>query len=203
MAAIENSAFELKVTNHEFDSVGNISGVYYNGNNKEICAAGFLCKTGELLPLEGYAASLGITNHNTWKMGKAVAADLVSTPIYACNTYGVNELTDPSTGEIYKVNANTLGLAAPAGVVTTFSKIDFRNGCQYRFGIGNLSAELGSNKFFTIADGMLVPAAAAPNTTGQPYFELLGTGTFTQGAWSAFGYVDVLACYVAAVSTSA
>lgn len=197
MAAIQNSAFELKVTNHEFNSVANITGVYHNASDQpEICAAGFLCVTDELLQNEGYPA--GVLNHNTWIMNAATAEANAATPIYACNTFNVNELTDVTTGEVYKVNANTLGLAIPANKRGTFTRIDFSGDRIYRFGIGNANAAIGSNKFFTIANGMLVPAAAAPTDNGDVYFELIGTGTFTEGAWAAFGYIDVQAKHVVA-----
>ena len=45
MAYIANTAFEIKVSNHEFDSTSNITGVFYNATPaEEICSAGFLCK---------------------------------------------------------------------------------------------------------------------------------------------------------------
>lgn len=197
MAAIQNSAFELKVTNHEFDSVANITGVFHNGSDEpEICAAGFLCVRDELMQNTGYP--VGVKNHNTWIMNAAPATANMGDAIYACNTFGVNELTDATTGEIYKVNANTLGLAIPANHRGTYTRINFSGDRIYRFGIGNANAEVGSNTYFTIADGMLVPAAEAPTDNGAVYFELVGTGVFTQGAWAAFGYIDVLAKHVVA-----
>lgn len=197
MAAIQNSAFELKVSNHEFDSVANITGMYQNASGDgEICAAGFLCVRDKLMQSEGYP--VGVVNGNTWIMNAATADVNVATPIYACNTFGVNELTDMTTGEIYKVNGNTLGLAIPANHRGTYTRIDFSGDRVYRFGIGNANAEIGSNTYFTIADGMLVPAAAAPTANGDVYFELIGTGVFTQGAWAAFGYIDVQAKHVVA-----
>lgn len=194
MAYIAKTAFEIKVSNHEFDSTSNITGVFYNATPaEEICSAGFLCKKDELLPNEGYA---GVNNNNTWKMKAAVAADLVDTAIYACNTFDVNEVQDPVNGNIYKVGANTLGLPAPAGRRVTYTRIKFAEQGHYRFGVGNLSTELGSNTYFTIANGLLVPAATAPTVNGTPYFKLLGTGNFTEGAYNSFGYVDVEAHYV-------
>ena len=51
MAYIANTAFETKVSNHEFDSQSNITGVFYNGSDaEEICSAGVLCKKSALLP---------------------------------------------------------------------------------------------------------------------------------------------------------
>lgn len=192
MAMINNTAFETKVTNRVFDETANITGVFHNASgDEEILFAGALCTRDELMPNMGYEAA-GIKNNNSWIMVLATDAATANTPIYACNTYNVNELTDPVTGNTYKVGSNTLGLPAPAGVPTTFTRIQFAEGDRhYRFGVGNLNAALGENTFFTIANGQLVPAAAAPETAGTPYFKLLGTGNFTTGAYNGFGYVDV------------
>ena len=197
MAFIANTAFEIKVSNHEFDSTANITGIYRNSSDvAEICSDGFLVTKDEQFPNEGYT---GINNVNSWYMKDAAATDTVNVPIYACNTFNVNMLTDGTTGAVYKVGTNTLGLAVPAGEPATFTRIDFFTGDRiYRFGIGNLSTEISSNTFFTIANGLLVPAAAAPTTQGAPYFELLGTGTFTQGAYAGFTYYDVIAKYAIA-----
>lgn len=57
----------------------------------------------------------------------------------------------------------------------TFTKIKFIEGGHYRFGIGNATTTLGSNKFLTVQDGQLLPAAAKPTTNGTPisrYWEL-------------------------------
>jgi hypothetical protein len=97
-------------------------------------------------------------------------------------------------GNFWKVGANTLSIKVPAGYLTTWTKIEFNNNNVYRFGIGNLSTTLGSNTYFTIDDGLLVPGASAPATAGVPYFELVRSGTFTEGAYAAFDYVDVRAC---------
>ena len=196
MAAIQNTAFEVKVSNHEFDSTANITGIFQNAEGaNEICAAGFLCVRDELAQNEGYPT--GVLNGNTWIMNAAPSTTMVNEPIYACNTFNVNQIAD-GNGNAWKVGAQTLGLAAPAGEPVTFTRIDFTGDRVYRFGIGNANAAIGSNKYFTIADGMLVPAAAAPATNGAVYFELLGTGNFTEGAWSAFGYIDVQPKYVVA-----
>ena len=199
MAYIANTAFEVKVSNHEFDSVANITGVFQNGSSQdEICSAGFLCVKDALTASEGYdkvgpEGDFTINNGNTWTMKAAVASTTVQIPIYACNTFNVNQITDPVTGAVYKVGSNTLGLPVPAGEPGTFTKIEFDGNHIYRFGVGNLSAEISTNKFFTINNGQLVPTAATPATAGQPYFQLVGSGNFTQGAYNGFAYYDVLA----------
>lgn len=198
MAAINQSAFEVRVSNHEFDSVANITGIYNNDSGEEeICAAGFLCVRDSLAQNVGYPT--GVLNGNTWVMTAAPSTTTVNEPIYACNTFNVNQVSD-GNGNVWKVGANTLGLAAPAGETVTFTKIDFTGDRIYRFGVGNAGgqAAIGNNKYFTIDDGMLVPAAAAPATNGAVYFELLNSGVFTEGAWSAFGYIDVQPKYVIA-----
>ena len=57
MAYIANTAFEVRVSNHEFDSAANITGVFNNGSAQpEICSAGFLCKRSAQTQNEGYPA---------------------------------------------------------------------------------------------------------------------------------------------------
>ena len=196
MAYIENTMFETKVTNAEFDTTLNITGIFNNSSSDpEICSAGFLCVQGEQLDCTGYT---GILNTNAYIMTAATSEADITTNVYACNTFNVNEITDPVTGAIYKIGANTLGLPVPAGRRATFTKIEFANNDRiYRFGAGNLSTAISSNQFFTINDGLLVPAASAPTTVGAIYFSLVGTGTATQGAYAGMTYYDVKAHYVA------
>lgn len=190
MAAITNSAFELRVSNHLFDTTKNITGKFQNSTPAdEECAAGFLVVPGERLPNEGYA---DIKNENAYYMGAAATA--TDEAIYACNTFNVQEVTDP-LGNVYKVGTNTLGLPIPAGQRGTYTRID--EGDMMRFGIGNFTTAISTNGFATLGTstnaGKLVPAASAPTTTGALYFEIVGSGTFTQGAYAAFGYVLVKA----------
>ena len=205
MAYIKNTAFEVKVSNHEFDSTANITGIFINSSSaEEACSAGFLCTRSELTTNEGYnavgpsSATVTIKNTNTWKMVAAKSTDIAQTGIYACNPFDVNIVEDPITGATYKVGSNTLGVPAPSGYPTTYTKIRFDNDHVYRFGAGNVSGAVGSNTKFTIKDGLLIPASAAPTTNGAPYFELVGTGTFTQGSYQGFGYYDLRACMVVA-----
>jgi hypothetical protein len=199
MAYIANTAFEIKVSNHEFDSIANITGKYQASNaDAEICP-GFLANRASLVVNEGYdqvgptGSTVTLTNTNTWVMNDAVDSDTAQKGIYACNPFDVNMASD-GQGNFWKVGANTLSIKVPAGYLTTWTKIEFNNNNVYRFGIGNLSATLGSNTYFTIDDGLLVPGASAPASAGVPYFELVRSGTFTEGAYAAFDYVDVRAC---------
>lgn len=200
MAQIKNTAFEVRVSNGPFNMLENITGIFHNTSQEtEICSAGFLVKRTTQVPNEGYT---GINNDNTWYMEAAAAADLVTTPIFACNPYQVNQIQDGANDNVFKVGANTLGLALPKGEFGTFTHIVFDGMYIYRFGIGNLSTAISTNKFFTIANGLLVPAAAAPTTDAAPYFELVGTGTFTEGPMASFTYYDVVAKQVMADTAS-
>lgn len=186
MAYIKDTAFEVKVSNHEFDSIANVTGVFYNASSSvETCAAGFLCNRGNRLLNEGYGSS--VYNTNSWEM--TAAADGTGV-LYACNPFDVNMIEDPVTGAQYKVGSNTLGIPEPAGYPCTFTEIKFNGVNVYRFGVGNVSGTIGSNTYFSVSDGLLVPGSSAAST---PYFELRGTGNFTQGAYNGFGYIDVVA----------
>lgn len=194
MAYIENTAFEARITNNRFEDLCNITGKYYVSSTPTDCSAGLLCVRDELLDCEGFA---GVKNENAWKMVAAGDDATVDTVVYACNTYE-SKLINDGDNHNYFIGSETLGLGVPAGRYGTFTRIDFDGQSVYRFGIGNLSASLGSNTFFTIADGQLVPASAAPTTAGAIYFELRGTGNFTEGAYNSFEYVDAVACKVTA-----
>ena len=189
MAEITNSAFELRVSNHLFDTTKNITGKFQNSTPAdELCAAGFLVVPGNKLPNEGYGAS--VYNENAYLMGAAGTA--TADALYACNTFNVQELTD-SFGNAYKVGTNTLGLPVPAGQRGTYTRLDEGDIC--RFGIGNFTTAISTNGYATLGTstnaGKLVPGASAPTTTGTWYFTIEGSGKFTQGAYASFDYVDV------------
>lgn len=180
MAKIDKSAFELRVSNHMYDTTKNITGKYQASDTDEDCAAGFLVVTGDKLPNEGYT---GLYNENAYIMG--AAADGAVEYLYACNTFNVQELVD-GFGNAYKVGSNTLGLPIPAGQRGTYTRID--EGDIFRVGIGNLTTAIASNGFATVTNGMFVPAAAAPTDVGTWYFTIEETGNFTQGAYASFEY---------------
>ena len=188
MAAITNSAFELRVSNHMFDTTKNIAGKFQNSTPAdEICAAGFLCVPGTKLDNEGYS---GIKNENAYLMGAAGSA--TAEALYACNTFNVQELSGPFS-TVYKVGHNVLGLAVPAGERAAFTRLDEGDIC--RFGIGNFTTAISTNGYGTLGTstnaGKIVPAASAPTTTGAWYFTIESSGKFTQGAYAGFDYVDV------------
>lgn len=193
MAYIAKTAFEVKVSNHEFDSTANITGIFPD----EACSAGFLCVRDDLTDNEGYTgvgpsdATVTIKNTNTWSMKASTDGTGV---VYACNPFDVNMVADPVTGATYKIGTNTLGIPAPADYPTTFTQIKFDGVNVYRFGEGNVNGTVGSNKYFTVSNGQLKPGSAAPGTAGTQYFELISSGTFTAGAYAAFSYYDLRAC---------
>lgn len=192
MAFIANTAFEARITNNSRDNLSHVAGLYQAGSpaaNAD-CSAGLLCVRNGLVPNEGFT---GVYNENTWYFNAAGATATVDDVIFACDTYDTQLLAGKREGLNYYVGTETLGLGAPAGRYCNFTRINFDNESVYRFGIGNLSTAAGDNTFFTIANGLLVPAAAAPTDTGAVYFELRGTGNFVEGNMQSFGYVDVVA----------
>ena len=196
MASIAKTMFSQRVTNAVHDDLANITGLFLNGDEEaEICAAGFLCTRSAQLESEAYA---GVYNENAWEMIAATDDADVYTGVYACNTYNVNQITDTAHGNVYKIGQSTLGLEVPAGERGTFTKIDFASNDKiYRFGEGNVDGEVGTKTFFTIDDGLLVPADSAPATAGAIYFELVGTGAQIEGTYAAMNYYDLMAKSVA------
>lgn len=196
MSYISNTAFEARITNGRFDDLINVTGRYQASAADADCSAGLLCVRNGQLPAEGFT---GIYNENAWYMNAAAATATADDVIYACNTYDWQLLPD-GAGNLFSVGHKTLGLGVPAGRNGTFTRIDFDGQSVYRFGIGNLSTAIGTNTYFTIANGLLVPAASAPTDAGAIYFELRGTGTFTEGTTNAFTYYDVVARKVSAAA---
>lgn len=190
------TAFEPRITNNEYNELCNITGRYQVSDADADCSAGLLVVRGEQLPCAGFK---GIKNENAFYMNAAGAAANADTGVYACNTYEWPTLGGRN-GNNYAVGTATLGLGVPAGRDGTFTEIVFDGKHAYRFGEGNLSTAIGENTIFTIANGLLVPAAAAPTATGAIYFKLKGTGNFTEGAGQSFVYYDVWACKVSTVT---
>lgn len=188
MAYIANTAFEARITNGRFEDLANIAGRYQEESADAICSAGMLCVRNGQTDCEGFA---NVKNENTWYMNAAASTVGAGDVIYACNTHDVNLLIDPIFGGQYAVGTNTLGLPAPAGRECTFTRIDFDGESVYRFGEGNVDGTVGTNTFFTIDDGLLSPAATAPQS--GLYFSLRGTGKFIEGTTESFGYLDLCA----------
>lgn len=187
MSFIQNTAFEARVTNDRFDDLCNITGKYQASSADADCSAGLLCVRTTRIPNEGFT---GIENENAWVMNAAAATATIDDVIYACDTHESQKLMG------YHVGHRTLGLGVDAGELGVFKKIDFTGDKIYRFGVGNFSTAISTNKFATIANGLLVPAASAPTDAGSLYFKILGTGNFVEGSRASFGYVDVQPCKV-------
>lgn len=191
MSFIANTAFEARIVNDRFDDLSNIAGKYYVSTTPTDCSAGLLCTCDSLLDCEGFS---GVKNENAWKMVKAQDDTTAATPIYACDPHDW-PLVASANGNLYAIGTETLGLGIPAGRYGSFRRIHFDGVSVYRFGAGNLASTLSTNTYFTISDdGLLTPGAAAPVTSGLPYFKLRGTGKFTEGTTASFDYIDVVAC---------
>lgn len=189
MAFTANTAFEARIVNDRFDDLANIAGKFYVSTTATDCDAGQLCIRNSLLDCEGFA---NVKNENAWKMVTAEDDTPATTPIYACDPHDWPLIGN--SRNLWAVGTETLGLGIPAGRYGSFRRIHFDNESVYRFGVGNLSTTLSTNQYLTINDsGKLVPAASAPNA-GLPYFKVMGTGNFTEGASASFGYVDAMAC---------
>lgn len=196
MSYIAKTAFEARITNNDRENLSHIAGLYQASSAAADCSAGLLCVRNGQVPCEGFT---GLYNENTWYMNAAAATATVDDVIFACDTYD-NQLLSAANGNNYFVGTQTLGLGVPAGRYGNFTRIDFDGQSVYRFGEGNVTLSSESHKYFTIANGLLVSAAAKPTDTGAIYFELRGTGVFTEGASASFGYYDLVACKVSTVA---
>lgn len=191
MAFLPNTAFEARIVNDRFDDLANVAGKYYTkGPTALDCSAGLLVKREAMLPCEGFA---NINNENAWAFVAAGATDNIDVPIYACDPHDWPLLGNGRN--LWAVGTETLGLGIPANRYGSFRRIHFDNVSVYRFGVGNTS-DGGESDYYTIADGLLVPAESVPTDAGAVYFTQVGSGTFTEGTTASFGYIDVVACRV-------
>ena len=198
MAFTANTAFEDRITNSRFNDLANIAGKFGTVSSGTLtpadCSAGWLCTQSFRLPVDGLST---INNENSWAMIAATSSIDANTQVYACNPHDW-QLVGDGTGNNYAVGHRTLGLGAPADRMTAFTNIIFDGKHTYRFGIGNVNNTLGANGYCTIDAGQLKAQAAAPSANGALYFEVVGTGNFTEGTTNSFGYVDVVAKTVVA-----
>ena len=191
MSFTANTAFEARLTNNEYDITSHIAGKYKVSSDFADCDAGRLVVAGDALACEGFT---GIYNENAFVMVDATDAATIDTPIYACDTYDTQLIGNGANN--YFIGSTTLGLGVPAGRYGNFTRIKFDGVSHCRFGAGNFSTTVSTNKFATIDNGKLVPAATAPATGGTPYFKIIGTGKFVEGNEDSFDYYDVIACAV-------
>lgn len=174
MAFIKDTAFQFRRSNDRNEDLQTVTGLYgsFSGDEftAEDCSAGFLCNKGKGIPEGGSYMT--------------AAAD-GSKKLYACNTTDVQRLANGANK--WAVGVNTLGLGIPAGVKGAYTELVEDE--TYAFGPGDFSTLVDdtTNTFATVANGMLVGAAAAP-ASGY-YFELdteLGIDWFTEGNGNAF-----------------
>ena len=186
------AAFEARITNNEFNELCNVAGKYADANDEfAFCPAGRLVFPGgsaSLLDAEGFT---GIKNENTFYFTDAPAE--TTRPVYACNTYDVQLISNGT--EAYAVGTKTLGLGVPANRYGNFTIIIGDGQHVYRFGEGNISdGSTPSSEDILVMDGTggLEAAQDAPTAgSGQLYFVVRGTGTFTEGTTASFGYIDL------------
>lgn len=193
MAHINNTMFEVTVSNSVNNQLQNIPGVFGTDTGSsfegEVCPSGFLCKRNGLMPSEGYGEKL---NGNTWYFNAAAdgKGDMYGdhTGIYAYNSYNVNRAV--SGNNVWNVGASTLGLELPAGERGDFTEIII--GEQYTWGAGNFSTlpSDGTYKYATIANGLLVASTTPPAGGTGVYFNILRTKPMNEGTsfWGT-GYV--------------
>ena len=193
MAYIKNTAFEVKVSNSIFNSTQNVAGKFgsFEGSvfTPDVCSAGFIVKQDSLIPSQGYENLANPRkNGNTWYM--VVAADGISTGyanghtgIFAANTYNVHSVVSANGEMKYNLGINTLGLAIPADEIGDFTELIV--GEQYKWPIGNFTAEPTEGQIVTISNGLWTPSDSAPETGGV-YGEVVRVEPFNEGA-SFFG----------------
>lgn len=196
MSFTANCAFERRIPATEYIIHANIAGQYQVSGSDADCDAGQLCVRTSRVPVAGMPAALNIVNENTWYMEDATSSATANDVIYACDTHETQLLSNG--GNSYYVGTETLGLGAPAGRLCNFQQVIFDGTRTYRFGEGNVTVNTEGDTYFTIDDGKLSSVTAAPATAGDIYFELAGTGTYTEGVYVGRGYYDVVAKTVAA-----
>lgn len=192
MPYTKNTMFEVTVSNSVHNQTQNVPGMYgtYSGSFAPAdCDAGRLVTQHSLIPLRGYE---GLTtpplNGNTWYFvdaanGTSGGAYGDHTGIFAANTYDVNRVT--GNGVSYNLGANTLGLGIPSGERGNFTELLV--GEHYAFGSGNFTggtAPTSTNKYCTIANGLMTAASSAPAAGTGVYLEFLYSQPVAEGAWN-------------------
>lgn len=196
MAFTANTAFEARITNNSRDNLANVAGLFQASSVNADCSAGFLCVRNGQVKVEGIPSSMNVYNENTWYMNAATSSAGIDDVVYACNTYD-NQLVTAGSNKWF-IGLETLGLGVPAGRYGNFTRINFDGQSVYRFGEGNVTINTTGDQYFTIANGLLSSVTAKPSTAGKIYFQLRGTGKFTEGTSESFGYYDLVACKVSA-----
>ena len=202
MAFIDNTMFEIKVSNTARNDTQNVAGKFATSYSSADplaavadCSAGILCTKRGLIKNEGYT---GIYNGNTWVFtpGDDMSATMTQgTGVYACNTHDVAKVINGDL--IYNIPANTLGLGCPAGEYCNFTEIIV--GEQYEFGAGNFSTLppdntdfQGDTPYFATIDsnGLLVATDDISAFTGGLLFRILRTEPKNEGVtYWGIGYI--------------
>ena len=200
MAYTANTMFEVIVSNSVHNQTQNVPGMYgtYSGSFAPAdCDAGRLVVKNSLIPLRGYEdLTPPILNGNTWYFvdaanGTSGGAYGDHTGIFAANTYDVNRVT--GNGVSYNLGVNTLGLGIPSDERGNFTELLV--GEHYAFGSGNFTggtAPTSTNKYCTIANGLLTASSTVPAAGTGVYFEILYSKPVNEGVWlGQTGYVLV------------
>lgn len=198
MAYTANTMFEVIVSNSIHNQTQNVPGMYgtYSGSFAPAdCDAGRLVTQHSLIPLRGYEdLTPPILNGNTWYFvdaanGTSGGAYGDHTGIYVANTYDVNKVTGGDLS--YNLGSDTLGLGIPSGERENFFELMI--GETYAWGSGNFTggtAPTSTNKYCTIANGLLTASSTAPTAGTGVYFEFLYSKPVNEGVWlGQTGYV--------------
>ena len=210
MAFIANTAFEFKVPRdlpHEVlvsGKFGTLAGTTYTGVDAsagQLAVRSLQTENGAYASAKDYQGNAyTVTNPNDWIFTKATSGIVTGRPgdgtgIFALDVSDVQKATVGSN--VYNIGAETLGIGLPAGERGSWREL--RVGQVYKFGAGNLTTAISTNKYATVSsDGLLTPAASAP-TTGAIYFILRGTEPFNAGSrYKGDGYLYEVARSVSA-----
>lgn len=197
-----NTAFEVKNTNAEHQSLQNITGKFGSFSGSTFtgadCSAGFLCVKHSLLPLEGYESLVDsggkprFLNGNAWYMVAATNGTSGKTygdhtGIYACNTYDVKSVGDANAR--YNLGIDTLGLGIPADVRGTFTELIV--GEQYKWGVGDFASTPTVGQYVTISGGKWSASSASEPVGGTGVFGIVRRAeAFNEGAsYVGVGYI--------------
>ena len=192
----ERTAFSGAVQNSANDRTLQYSAIFLNdqGDPDDIFA-GAIVNFGENTPSAGYhgidlggGTTTDVRNGGQWYA--TLAADgALTNGTYAFLSTDYNFATWST--EKAAIGINTLGNPTIGGRAGTALKIVA--GKQYFFGEGNFSTvPTATQRYATIADGLLVPAVSKP-AAGSLYFEILQVDNYTEGAWNAFPRYRVIA----------
>lgn len=195
MSFTPKCAFQRRIPATEYKVDANLTGKYQVSSADADCDAGQLCVLGAKLPVEGMPS--GTYNENAYYMTAATSSATANDLIVACDTHETQLLSSPN-GNKYYVGTETLHLGVPAGRYGNFQIVYFNENRHYRFGEGNVTINTTNDAYLTINNGKLTSQTAKPTTAGTLYFEIVGTGNYTEGTQQGDGYYDVVAHAVVA-----